>query len=384
MIKDKIQNIILVMLSLACVGMGIYLLTSDFSLRRLFFNMPIATTSSYTSPHLEVSSPLIISSAKVVVNTATGSQRVYLGNLEEQGVWQTSTDAISRLIEEGDFERLGIANDEAFLQGLESTSHIWIQYNFPMPATFFREFHGSREGFLSSHFDSFNSLIITKDLDFIFIEEASGIFFAFSLDLPPLAYSLEAFFDDILEIEVDNVQDVTIVYRAYSPIGTLNLASVAEHIRFLFPAGDIRNVSQAPVNNILTYSDGQRTVRFFPDNIVEYVALLNTTRNQEGFASSLLAAFDMISKDKEINTPKNHIILSSYSFDEATGRYHFYFDYVRNNQIINIDDKFARHPLEVHVARGQVVYYRRLMLYFYDAIEIYLENSHKQDRKAGA
>ncbi|MCL2353367.1 MAG: hypothetical protein FWC69_01905 [Defluviitaleaceae bacterium] len=375
MIKDKIQNIILVVLSLACIGMGIYLFVSDFSLRGLFFTVPITTTSNHTSPHLEVSSPLIISSARVAVNTAAGSQRVYLGNLEEQDVWQTSTDAISRLIEEGDFERLGIVNDDAFLRSLEATPHIWIQYNFPMPATFFREFHGSREGFLSSHFDSFNSLIITKDLDFIFIEEASDIFFVFSLDLPPLAYSLEAFFGDILEVEADDSQDFAITYRAYSPIGTLNLASVAEHIRFLFPAGDIRNVSQAPVNNILTYSDGQRTVRFFPDSIVEYVALLDTTRSHEGFAPSLLVAFDMIVKDKEINTPKNHIILSGYSFDDATGRYHFYFDYVRNNQIINIDDKFARHPLEVHVARGQVVYYRRLMLYFYDVVEIYLENA---------
>jgi hypothetical protein len=65
----------------------------------------------------------------------------------------------------------------------------------------------------------------------------------------------------------------------------------------------------------------------------------------------------------------NEVILAAHRFNADTGRHHFYFDYIVADSPVDLArvvPEHSGHALEVQVFGGSVVFYRRLMLNFYE------------------
>lgn len=340
-VKSTAKNIILVILAGVCLALVVRLWYGELPLHGLI--PVVGGEATGINPWDEASAQLMLSSARLAIYQQGETDFVY-NNLQSHMGWQLITDAMRRLIEEGDF-----VSAAAVQSGTDGLS---IQYNFPMPSNFFRESFGRRPGFLSSHFDDFESLRITPTgggLEFVFTSKSAEDGFLFILEQSPLYSEFTHFLSShIKQQSTPNIQYV-------SPIGTLSLSAVNPHISFLFP--NPAAISQASINGIFTYSDNRRVARFFPNNVVEFNAIPNPGPLGD-FAQSLLVAFDMISGD----SIGNGIILSHYEHNADSGRWHFYFDYTLNHKTIPLE----RAPLEVHVLRRDVVFYRRLMLDFFE------------------
>ncbi|MCL2620153.1 MAG: hypothetical protein FWD97_04370 [Defluviitaleaceae bacterium] len=347
-----IKNIILVVLALTCLILVVRLWFGEFPPSALV-TVAEGTAAMGINPWDEASAGLMLTSARLHIRVDGAEQFVYAGLSNHKG-WQLSTSAISQLIERGNF----VADGAVVL----ASNTIAIQYNFPMPSAFFRENFGVRPGFLSSHFDDFEKLYISPrqgGFDFVFVSQTSGNFM-FVLENTALYWDfIELFADVAYEAETNTTPTGEIQYK--SPIGTLSLSEVNPHIGFLFPNPAV--INQASINGIFTFSDNLRVARFFPDHVVEFNAMpssgLSANPNVYGnFTSSLLIAFDIISRDNL----GNGIILASYHHDPTTGRWHFYFDYTLADVVVTLD----KHPLQVQILHRDVVFYRRLMLDFFE------------------
>jgi len=370
-IVPLIKNIALALLTVACTILVVRLWFGGFQMRD-FFSLSPNTSVSEMNPWDESIAYLIIESARITVSEDGVDYRVFYNNLSQNQVWIDSNLVIEHLIAEGVFVRSGSLNDEP-LEELIASKNITIQYNFPMPSSFFREFFGIRPGFLSSHFDDFHKIIIVPStlteytLDFFFINKQSQSFFIFTL------YS-NHHYNLVSESSLYNFPpDVLGNVVWTNPIQDLTLNAVTAHISFFFPSR-LASITPSIINNIYTYYDGRRVGRFFPNNIAEFTAMPSNT-NIDDFTRALLAAFDMINNDAlaqiAVNpeVPKNEVILVDFKYNPETSVYYFYFDYILNNAILNlahIDNLPTNidHAIQIRVLGREVIFYRRLMINF--------------------
>lgn len=352
-----IKNMVLLALAFVCLVLVARLWYGEFPPTALF-PMVEGGVNPGINPWDEASAVLMLTSARLHIEAHGAEWSVYAG-LSSHAGWQLATAAVSQLIERGNFAE----GDAIPLQG----NAITIGYNFPMPSTFFRENFGVRPGFLSSHFDDFEKLRIWPyggGLYFLFTSENNRNF-VFALENTSLYEDFVDFFANTLYEEDINIGLIGYI-RYQSPIDMLSLSSVNPHISFLFP--NPAAINQASINGIFTFSDNLRVARFFPNHVVEFNSMpsqslrLNPNFDND-FTNSLLIAFDIISRDNL----GNHIILSRYYYDAATGRWHFYFEYTMEYGIINLDE----YPLKIQTLHRDVVFYRRLMLNFF---EVEVEN----------
>jgi hypothetical protein len=362
MTKATIKNIIICILVVACSALAIRVWFGSFSLRGIFGG-DVAAQAAY--PWHEAAAAPIVSSARLELG-GFGVNQVLYNNLDRQQAWVLARAAIGQLIEGGEFVRLGAADSliyEDFLRLNAPIGRLTIQYNFPMPSNFFREFFGTRPGFLSSHFEDFNALTITSAggsaqdaqgenyLEFFFINDES--FFVFNLNAPALYAGFNELFVDMAHEDI-YTQDIVMT----DLIGNLSLAGVRNYIGFLFPG----SMANDTINGIWTYWDSRRVVRFFPDNTVEFNAMHSPNASGD-FIRALIAAFTVIGQDPRMN----EVIFADFSHNPADGRYNFYFDYIVNHSPVVIQDfipNFRGHALEIGVIGSEVVFYRRLMLNF--------------------
>ena len=337
---------------MACCILTIRLWFGSFSLYGLFTGAPIASPVGI-NPWDEDAAPLIISSASLTIETNSGSRIIY-NNLDTNPAWILANYAIGQLIESGQFLH-EIPNPAP------SDSSLTIHYNFPMPSSFFREFFGTRPGFLSSHFENFNSLSITpieNTLHFAFAKATSQSYFVFVLD-SPFQYDR---LNELFEQETAVYPALHGPFMSTNPIGQLQLSTVADFIEFFFP--NPAAITSSMINNIYTYRDNMRTVRFFYDNTVEFTIMPRPGTAGDDLTRAMLAAFSKIYEDAahqaRRGAPKNEVVLTAHNFNPETNRWHFYFKYVLNDIIVDL----PAHPLEIQTLGGNVVFYRRLMLNF--------------------
>ena len=147
------------------------------------------------------------------------------------------------------------------------------------------------------------------------------------------------------------------------------LATVLPFVSSFFPNPSA--IVYSTINNIYTYRDNFRVVRYYPTNVIEYKAIRTNAHVESDFHSSLAAALSMISRDRAnmqiLNAPMNHFTLTSYYYQGAA--WHFNFDYVWRGGVVAFDNEFAQginmtHAIEVEVVNNQVTSYRRLNLNF--------------------
>ncbi|MDR2167329.1 MAG: hypothetical protein LBE35_05705 [Clostridiales bacterium] len=351
--KATIKNIIICILVIACGALAVRLWFGALSMPALFGGTAGATT---LNPRDEAAAAPIISSARLILSEG-GDFRVYYNNLDNRAGWRLAYAATRQLIEAGVFMRSG-GIDEAAL----SQNTLTIEYNFPMPASFFREFFGTRPGFLSSHFSEFYSLTISRgeshSLEFTF--KTHDNFYTFSLNSPALFVGFNELFAEAAP-EAEQAHEIIPV-----PISNLFLAGIPYYIDFLFPGA----ISNSTINEVWTYWDSRRVARFFPDNVLEFNARPHSS-STDNFIDAALAAFAVLNLDKQNQirqgAPMNEVILTHYGFNSATGRHHFYFDYILNDAPINLQEilpEHQGHALEIQIIGSEVVSYRRLMLNF--------------------
>jgi hypothetical protein len=407
-VRSYTKNIIICLLAAVVGVLAIRLWFGPLSFAGFFSDaVPIAARTAI-NPWQEAAAPLMIRSARLTIGLTVGVEtgpdllhyREIYNNLEEQEGWRLAEKAIRQLIERGSFARSG-SLDEDFLLNQFGRGSLVIGYNFLMPSNFFREFFSTRPGFLSSHFAEFDTLIISSSLDFSFANSQTRNFYVFSLDSPALYAEFAEFFAAELAANVPEVPSFDVMLpdvmrpdlmadfmpdlgfitpgniAVRNPIGMMLLDTVEEYVSFFFPAPSA--VTSGAINMVYTYRDLDRVVRFFPDSVVEFNAVPRisaVTRaggTEADFVQSLLAAFDMISRDarnqRGLGAPMNEVILASHHYAAETGHWHFYFDYITADtpvDLARIMPEHRGHALEVRVLGGSVVFYRRLMLNFYE------------------
>jgi len=374
-----IKNIIICALAAACALLTSRLWFGSFFDDGLFYAMPIAAASM--ADHRM--STAMAESAKVAISIDGQRYEVVHSNLQQEDAWQLSRRAISALINEGTAGSSGTI-DEDSLADIFGVQSIVIQYNFSMPTGFFREQFGQRPGFLSSVFSNFETLVISPKQDvitFFFINSATGAFHTFSLQNTQIYNDFRDFFAGSAKeehlpyhirygVEFLPALDEALIMEARNPIGNqLLLADVRPFVDFFFPNPAIMN--EITVDGVYTYHDNFRIVKFYPSNIVEYNALLGASSSSvASFASSFLAALDMLDKDianmQARRTEMNDVFFVGYSVGPREGQWNFYFDYVVAGGIVTIGDDIGilNHAVEVRVVNNDIMQYRRLMLYF--------------------
>jgi len=384
-IVPQVKNVALVLLTIICMVLVARLWFGGLYVQDFFSPSPPTASPSGINPWDESAAPLVIGSMQMSISTDALNYHVFYNSITQNSAWINASLAIEHLIAEGVFMRSGTL-DGGQHHELTDKANISFQYSFPMPSSFFREFFGTRPGFLSSHFENFNTLIIapdptTQSLDFFFIRDDSNSYYVFSLNS---AHHYEIISGSIQAAVIDHPPPAVygdIVW--VNPIHDLTLYVVAAHINFFFPNPSL--VVNNIINNIYTYSDGSRVGRFFPNNVVEFTAM-PTQASATDFTHALLAAFDMINNDAlaqkfiDPNAPKNEVILVGFSYDSSMSIYRFYFDYILNDNVLHLSNIYGLpqeigHGAEIHVLGHDVIFYRRLMLNFsvrYDQEELLL------------
>jgi len=333
-------------------------------------------------------SAAMIETAKITIvfgDDENYRKEVFSG-LPDNEAWNISVRAISGLINEGSFDLSGTLT-EAMRAEIFSTSSIVIEYSFSMPTSFFREQFGQRPGFLSSVFGSFERLVILPNegaIQFFFIsgdnDGQDGTFHAFLLADAMIYDAFEELFlqkhQDIKELYV-----IAPSYRIFSsnPIGEqlqMLHVDVRPFVLFFFPNPAAASMGTT-INGVYTYMDSSRVVKFYPNNVVEYNALPNISPSGTvSLASSLLAALDMLDRDKAAmlarGNPMNDVFLAGYSTGPMEGQWNFYFNYVVGRRIMevcnDIDSGILNHAAEIQILNNEVLQYRRLMLNFYEGV----------------
>ena len=389
-----IKNIIICALALVCALLTIRLWFGDIPVHGLFYLAPAQAASQLAHPM----APEIITSARLEVSINNQNQddnqnqnqnqnqpqtiTTIYSNLKDRQAWQTATQAISALIDEGSFSHTTTTPPPA-------KKIITIHYNFPMSSSFFREFFGQRPGFLSSIFTSFNTLTISPtaygaSFTFSSFSSNGGEYnhHIFNIENTQINNDLTALFE-YLQTQMNQTppqalpQTTTPQITAKNPIDApLLLHTVLPFIDFFFP--NPANIGQSMINGVYTYKDNFRVVKFYPNNIVQYTALqTQSPTTPPSLTSSLLAALNMLNRDKAAmqarGTPMNNVFLVGYSTDPIIGQWNFYFDYIASGQPIQIDldthhlslTSQLSHPLQIQVTNNTVTSYTRLMLNFH-------------------
>ena len=355
MYKSIFKNVLIVVLAVACGVLAVRVWFGSFSISEAF-NLGGAVAQPFGGTQTsDAAAARLVSSARLSICPNHYGRYDFYAHIVQMPEWRYISAAISQLIESGVFSHYGLVQDGEY----PHCGFILIEYNFPMNSTFFREYFGTRPGFLSSHFEYFNllkiALLENNDLEFIFITDE--YFYVFSLFAPAL---FDTFYD-IFEIDFLAHEPMTnLVYT--STVYDMSLSGVREHIDYLFPS----TASEATVNGIWTYSDSRRIARFLPSGIVEFNSVAYNTGVDSDFTQAILIALAKIS----LNPNSNDIFLANHYHNAQTNRWHFYFDFALSTSIIDLSSVMPQHTghaVEIQVLGTEVVSYRRLLMYFYKA-----------------
>ncbi|MCL2396525.1 MAG: hypothetical protein FWC93_00485 [Defluviitaleaceae bacterium] len=380
--KSVIKNIAICLLAVACAFLTVRLWFGGTDIQGLF-PAPVAAA---VSPVGQPRARHMITSASIGISPDGIMHHITLGNISEETSWHLAEEAITALISDGSHRYSGVLDDDAWAEIFGRPS-IFVQYNFSMPTSFFREHFGQRQGFLSGVFGSFEALVIAPAIDgalFYFISHADGSFHAFATQDSDVRASLAGFFEEIdiygfipthrMEgAELLPVWTETTAHTHTSPIGELRLATVEPFVRFFFP--DPNAIIASPVNDVFTYRHGPRVVRFYHNNILDYRTQPGRGTGVANFTTSFLAALDMKNRNEDaleaLGTNMNDITFVGYYYDVPSGRWTFYFDYVANNMPVDLGREFypLTHAIEIQVTNNTVTLYRRLMLVFVEDIQ---------------
>ena len=373
-----IKNLIICALSVTCAILTVRLWFGNFLIHGLFPGDPLVAAS----PAHQRMAQEMIESGKMTVNfdgtdeSYELSYKVVYSGIREHAAWEISTRAISALIDEGGFDRSG-ALDGTVLNEISARNNIVIQYNFAMPTSFFREQFGQRPGFLSSVFSDFDTLAISPNqgaINFYFISNENMMFHAFILSNGQIYNDFSDYFVQGPQYASSPSPSNNLFIRSHNPIdpigGQMLHGTVRPFVLFFFPNPAVASEG-VTVNGVYTYMDNARVVKFYPNNVVEYNALLNTRPSGTvSLASSLLAALDMLDRDRAsmqtLGEPMNDVFLTGYSIGPAEGQWNFYFNYIAGGRPMDIDDDIGilSHAVEIRVINNSVLQYRRLVLNF--------------------
>ena len=363
MSKSLFKNIIIFGLMGLSIFLTIRLWFGVAYIPGLFPDSPVVVAAD---PAGQRNADMVIESASIMVAAGGRVHQNIHGNISEQLAWNIASYAIAALIENGTYEQTHRSSD--FIFDLGSENLMVINYNFSMPTTFFREFFGQRAGFLSSVFGSFEELAMAPtrhgEITFSFNDQTTGSFHAFTLQDQEIFYKFTNFFADVMES--DPYVPSTFPVADINPIGDLRLATAEPFVSFFFPA----TPRSSTVNNIFTYHDNFRVVKFYPNNVVEYNSLVGRNVGSTNFITSFLAVLDMIDQDQnnmiDNGAPMNDIFFVGYYYDASNSRWSFYFDYVVDGMVLDLTRDFYPlvHAIEVQTANNTVERYRRLMLNF--------------------
>ena len=309
----------------------------------------------------------MVESGVLEIGLTSGERRVLHGNIADEAGWQMATTAIAELISNGTHSHNGALADFALVG-----DYIAFAYNFTMPTGFFREHFGQRAGFLSSVFAGFEGFFITRGATgvttFYFINNSGNTFHTFVLTDNQIYADLAQFFADF-QAQMQYFDHISLtVLESTNPIGELLRAIVQDFVSFFFPNPNA--IVASTVNNVYTYRDNLRVVKFYPNNIVEYSTIVNRglITGNVTFTTSFLAALDMVNRDRvamaALGAPMNPVAFVGYT--HRNGHFTFYFEYVVDGAILHLGDRFwpLQHAIEVEVTGNTVVRYRRLMLNF--------------------
>ena len=375
------KNIIICILAVTCALLTTRLWFGNFFDYGLFSGAPVAAASMANHRM----SNAMVESAKMAMSMDGQSYEVIYSGLHGHPAWQLSRRAISAVINEGSASGSGTLDEDSFGK-IFATQNIVIQYNFSMPAGFFREQFGQRPGFLSSVFNDFQTLVISSDqeaMNFFFINNTSGAFSSFSLNNQQIYNDFHIFFTESADdahrpqhirndLDFLPTGDENLPLISRNPIGDqLLLADVRPFVAPFFP--NPAAMSEFTIDGVYTYLDNLRMVKFYPANIIEYNALLGSSSSSAAsFTSSFLAALDMLDRDmtnmQARETSINDVFLTGYSIGPMAGQWNFYFDYVVSGSLVYIsnDIEILNHAAEIRVVNNDVLQYRRLMLYFFE------------------
>jgi len=380
--KPMIKNIIICALAVTCAVLTVRLWFGNFLIHGLFPDEQLVVAAS---PAHQRMAGGMVESGKMTINYGGGaSYETVYSSLAAHRAWRISADAVSRLIDEGSFDRSGVYDDEMARTEIFLADTVVLEYRFAMPTSFFREQFGRRPGFLSSVFGSFETLIIVPrqlGVNFFFISSTNGdegnMFHAFRLNDAQVYDEFREYFAERAQIaEPDTLPSDNIAIRSHNPIGEQMLhGTVRPFVLFFFPNPAVAS-DGVTINGVYTYKDSGRVVKFYPNSVVEYNALLSTrSAGTVSFASSLLAALDMLDRDRAsmqaLHNPMNDVFLAGYSVGPVDGQWNFYFDYVVGGRPMAIDEDIGilNHAVEVRVINNSVVQYRRLMLNFFESVD---------------
>ncbi|MCL2415429.1 MAG: hypothetical protein FWD01_01325 [Defluviitaleaceae bacterium] len=270
---------------------------------------------------------------------------------------------------------------------------IIFEYNFPMPADIFGEHFGQHQNMLSTRVSSFDMLVISHGKDMLLLaftdrENMRIHYFSVenSLDFevpetPETAVryylSTERFPDSFGSISfIPAWEDILYknTIKPQAPYTDMRLNTIEPFVHFFFPNPGA--MFSTTINNLFTYRDNFRTVKFYPNGVMMFSTMPSgrDTDNTVSFTDAYFAALNMVQLDIEsmqsLGAPMNPIFLSGFQRVENENEWFFFFDYVSSNFPIVFSDDFAteigmNHAIEIRVRNNIVVNYRRLLKNFY-------------------
>lgn len=385
----KGKNILLLFLIVYSIYQTAELWLRDSPSRNFFYTLFSQYNTSLNAELQNFASPY-----RIITSIGGNRFEILYSNISDTHIRQLLDNAITLALMEGEFVTTHDTIDYNTFLGYRSFIY---EYNFSMPTETFVSIFPEQSNILTEQFEYFNSIVIAPSpstsnlLYFIFIDTYNDKAYEYRL--------VRSGLHDTINREIQNTHRILSsnqIYYVSSKLMGLNfnqniflptwreqgyiynsvniynnhyegkplLPLVGRNLYMFFdnPA----SVWQDNRNGILTYSDENIVVQYFPDNTLEYINYRQGT-TQGDLVSDFDTAIRFINRDTMVI---NEFYLSNYI--EENNRRIFYFDYVINNLPIVLTKDFLHdisitdleHAIEVTVENGIVTRYRKIAYSF--------------------
>ena len=378
------KDILLITLIIVSICQVIKLWFND-SLNRNFFY------SSSSINDIKTYQAEFLTPYRLITNLGGNKFNINYSELYNNKIKNIIDTSIREVVKNGEY--IGTTNIN-WNEILKEKSFIY-DYSFYINSNIFVDIFEQKNNLITSKVDKFNKIILIPEnseydkLTLLFINENENLCYKYQIKKSDLNYEIS---NQIKNIYVD-FNDSNLYYISSKIIGLpfeknvflpkwkgdkfkynqiqanidyyLNqefLTYVGSGISMFF--SDPNFIWQDKKDDFYIYSDENVVVKYYNNNVLEYRNYKRVTNKKTNILEDFSSAMSFIKRDNFI---KNEFYLSDYS--QENGRTTFYFDYIINNFVLDLNSNNKnsnnlKHAIEITVENGVPIKYVKIFYVF--------------------
>ncbi len=369
----SLSNYLIVFLCVLTIYQTARLWLEDYTGRDLLslFTSTLPNAVSYSTDQLNIATPF-----RIIYNLENGISKVLYNKLLSNPDKKSCDALLKEVMQKGDFVT-SYPRKEAELGTLT------FDYNYSLPADVFVKIYGQKGNMLTSRIKGFNRIVFVpdegklrvvfsdEDTDYEYVLAKKSLEFKQNFNYETVNY---VFDEGIYQPAWDGkfTYPTVSVSNPYTLRGELLLNTVEKNIDVFFD--NAYNKWTGIVNDVYTYSDETRVVKYYKNNICEYFNY-STKKQSPDLLADYATALKFISIDTSVS---NEFFLTGFESNEE--KTVFLFDYIINNFPLAFSetlkaDTGIEHAIMVTVENGQVVHYKKLAYNFTVDLDLRMDAS---------